>query len=224
MLGGMSWESTTQYYRIANMAVRDALGEDHSAPILLDSVDFSEVRALHIADDWDGAGRILARHASRLEAAGAELFILCTNSMHKVIGYIEDAIKIPILHIGDTTAQAIQATKLGKVGLIGTRFTMSDEFLRDRIESYDIDVIVPGSEDQDVVHDIVFEELVRGSFQDSSRKILQEVMGRLIERGAEGIILGCTEIELLIAPEDVPVPSFPTTRIHAEAAVRAAMV
>ena len=223
MLGGMSWESTSEYYRIANGAVREALGGDHSAPIILDSVDFAEVRVLHVADDWDGAGRLLAGHAARLEAAGAELFILCTNSMHKVIGHIEDAIDIPILHIGDTTAEAILAAGLSRVGLIGTRFTMSDGFLRDRISAHGIELIVPDSDDQNVVHSIIFDELVRGDFLDTSRKRLQTVMDRLVEKGAEGIILGCTEIELLIAPEDVPVPSFPTTRLHAEAAVRAAL-
>jgi aspartate racemase len=223
LLGGMSWESTAEYYRLANELVRDRLGGLHSARILLVSVDFAEIEALQAAGDWDRAGAVLAVEAARLEAAGADLLVLCTNTMHKVAGAIEDAVSIPLLHLGDVTAAAVQGAGLDTVGLLGTGFTMSQDFYRARLESHGLRVLVPDEPDQALVHRIIYDELCLGVVREESRRAYVEVVDRLLEGGAQGIILGCTEIELLIGPEDLDVPSFPTTRIHIVAAVDAAV-
>lgn len=219
MLGGMSWESTVEYYRLANENVRDALGGMHSASILLDSVDFADIEALQSSGDWERAGLVLAERARALEAGGADLIVLCTNTMHKVAHRIEDAVSIPLLHIADTTAGAIRAAGTTRVGLLGTAFTMGQEFYRDRVAAHGIEVMTPDDADRATVHRVIYDELVRGIIRDDSRAAYREVITRLVDRGAEGIILGCTEIELLVGDEDSPVPLFPTTRLHVRAAV-----
>lgn len=223
MLGGMSWESTAEYYRGANELVRDRLGGLHSARILLDSVDFAEVEAMQASGRWDLAGELLAARAKALEAAGADLLVLCTNTMHLVIDAITDAVSIPVLHIADATAAAVLDQQITRVGLLGTAFTMEQPFYRDRLAGHGIDVLVPDAGDREAVHRIIYDELVRGIVRDASREACRAVIDRLVERGAQGIVLGCTEIELLVTAADSSVPVFPTTRIHVEAAVRQAL-
>ncbi len=222
VLGGMSWESSLDWYRMANEQVRDRLGGFHSAPILLDSLDFAEIEALQATGDWDGAGRILAAHARGLEAAGAGLVVLCTNTMHLVADQISTAIDVPFIHIGDTTAEAIRAKGLATVGLLGTAFTMEQAFYRDRLADHGITSLIPDEKDRATVHRIIYEELVRGIVTEDSRQAYREVIGRLVAAGAQGIVLGCTEIELLIGQQDSPVPVFPTTALHVTAALAAA--
>lgn len=222
VLGGMSWESSLDWYRMANEQVRDRLGGYHSAPIILDSLDFAEIEALQAAGDWNGAGRILAEHAKRLEAAGAGLVVLCTNTMHIVADQIQNAITVPFLHIADTTADAITAAGLTTVGLLGTAFTMEQDFYRDRLASHGITALIPDDGDRATVHRVIYEELVHGIISDDSRQAYREVIARVVEAGAQGIILGCTEIELLITQPDSPVPVFPTTALHVSAALAAA--
>lgn len=223
MLGGMSWESTAEYYRLANEMVRDRLGGLSSARVLLHSVDFADIERLQAAGDWDTAGEELAAAAAGLEAGGAELLVLCTNTMHKVAGAIEAATSIPFLHIGDVTARAVKAAGLERVGLLATAYTMEQDFLRDRLTRHGLTVLVPHAQDRAEVHRVIYEELVVGVIRESSRAAYREVIQRLVTAGAEGIILGCTEIELLIGPGDSPVPVFPTTRLHVTAAVDAAL-
>jgi aspartate racemase len=222
VLGGMSWESSLEWYRMANEQVRARLGGYHSAPILLDSLDFAEIEALQVAGDWDAAGRVLASHARGLEAAGAGLVVLCTNTMHLVADQIADAIRIPFLHIADTTAEAITAARLSRVGLLGTAFTMERPFYRDRLARHGVTALIPDGEDRATVHRIIYDELVHGIIADSSRQAYRDVIGRLVREGAEGIVLGCTEIELLVSQDDSPVPVFPTTALHVAAALAAA--
>lgn len=222
VLGGMSWESSLDWYRMANQQVRERLGGYHSAPILLDSLDFAEIEALQAIGDWDAAGHILATHAKGLEAAGAGLIVLCTNTMHLVADQIVDAITVPFVHIADTTAQAITAAGLATVGLLGTAFTMEQAFYRDRLAQHGVTALIPDGQDRATVHRIIYDELVQGITTDHSRQAYREVIGRLVEAGAEGIILGCTEIELLIAQSDSPVPVFPTTALHVTATLAAA--
>jgi aspartate racemase len=223
LIGGMSWESTAIYYRLLNELVRERLGGLHSARILLSSLDFADVEQLQAAGDWDRAGELLAIEASRLETAGAELLVLCTNTMHKVAGAIEAAVSIPLLHLGDVTAAAVRSAGLDRVGLLGTAFTMSQDFYRGRLESHGLQVLVPDEADQALVHRVIYEELCQGVVLEGSRRAYVDVVDRLVSRGAQGIILGCTEIELLIRPDDLGVPSFPTTSIHVVAAVNAAL-
>lgn len=223
MLGGMSWESTAEYYRLANQAVRERLGGTHSARIVLDSVDFAQIEAMQEAGDWDAAGRLLAERARALEAAGADLLVLCTNTMHLVAGAIESAVDIPLLHLVDITADAVARAGIRRVGLLATAFTMEQGFYVDRMREHGIEAIVPDAEDRALVHRVIYEELVVGVVSDASRREYQHVIRRLVDRGAQGIILGCTEIELLIGADDSPVPVFPTTRLHAQAAVDAAL-
>jgi aspartate racemase len=220
----MSWESSIEYYRLVNELTRDRLGGTHSAPCVMWSVDFAEVEALQVAGDWDAAGRLLAHVAADVERAGAELLVLCTNTMHRVAGAVQEAVTIPLLHIADATAQAIAEAGVTRVGLLGTRYTMEAEFLRERLEAHGLELLVPPRADRDVVHEVIYAELVRGEVLETSRDAYRAIIDRLIARGAQGVILGCTEIELLIGPDDAPVPLFPTTRIHAAAAVRAALI
>lgn len=222
VLGGMSWKSSADWYRMANEQVHETLGGYHSAPILLDSLDFAEIEALQESGDWEDAGAILAEHAKRLEAAGAGLIVLCTNTMHIVADRITAAIGVPFLHIGDTTAEAITAAGLSTVGVLGTSFTMEQPFYRDRLAAHGITSLVPEDADRATVHRIIFDELVHGIVPDQSRRAYREVIRRLVDRGAEGIILGCTEIELLIGRADSTVPVFPTTALHVRAALEAA--
>lgn len=222
VLGGMSWESSLDWYRMANQMVRDRFGGYHSAPILLDSLDFAEIEALQAAGDWDAAGRILASHAQGLETAGAGLVVLCASTMHIVADRIVEAIRVPFIHIGDTTAEAITSAGLSTVGLLGTAFTMEQAFYRDRLALHGITALIPNDEDRAVAHRVIYDELVQGVVSEQSRQAYREIIGRLVEAGAEGIILGCTEIELLITQPDSPVPVFPTTALHAAAALAAA--
>src|SRR5919202_58698 len=223
LLGGMSWESTAEYYRLANELVRDRLGGLHSARLVLSSVDFAEIERLQVAGDWGRAGEILAGEAARLQAAGAELLVLCTNTMHKVAGQVQAAVSIPLLHLADTTAAAVHAAGVDTVGLLATGFTMEQDFYRDRLTGHGLRVLVPDAADRAEVHRIIYEELCLGSIRDESRELYRQVIERLVAAGAEGIILGCTEIELLVGPADSPVPVFPTTRLHVEAVVSAAL-
>ena len=223
MLGGMSWESTAEYYRLANQGVRDRLGGLHSARIVLASLDFAEIEALQVVGEWDRAGDVLAAEAARLEAAGAELLMLCTNTMHKVADRVQAAVGIPLLHLADATAAAVHAAGLTTVGLLATGFTMEQAFYRDRLGSHGLRVLVPDAADRAAVHRIIYDELCRGVIREESRQTYRQAIDRLVAAGAQGIILGCTEIELLVGPADSPVPVFPTTRLHVEAALGAAL-
>ncbi|MBL0142952.1 MAG: aspartate/glutamate racemase family protein [Betaproteobacteria bacterium] len=224
LLGGMSWESTVPYYRFVNEAVRDALGGLHSAKVLLLSVDFHELETLMREGRWDGVGRELAQAAATLEVAGADFLVLCTNTMHRVAPSIEAAVKIPLLHIADPTAEAIRRAGCTKVGLLGTRFTMEEDFYRDRLESkHGIGVLVPAAADRDVIHRIIFDELCLGIVRDASRGEYRRVIAELAGRGAQAVVLGCTEIAMLVEPADSPVPLFDTTELHARAAARMAL-
>lgn len=223
MLGGMSWESSAEYYRLTNELVRDRQGGLHSARIVLSSVDFADVEAMQAAGRWDDAGQLLADAALGVQAAGAELLLLCTNTMHKVADQIQAAVSIPLLHLADATASACSRAGIKTVGLLGTAFTMEQDFYRERLERGGLDVLVPPEDDRADVHRIIYDELCVGVVRESSRQIYRGVIERLVAAGAEGVILGCTEIELLVGPDDSPVQTFPTTRIHVEAAVEAAL-
>ncbi len=222
VLGGMSWESSLDWYRLANEKVRQELGGFHSAPVLLDSLDFAEIEALQASGNWEAAGAVLAAHAKGLEAAGVGLVVLCTNTMHLVADRITDAISVPFLHIADTTAEAISAADLRTVGLLGTAFTMEQAFYRERLALHGITAVIPNAEDRATVHSIIYDELVQGIVTEESRQRYRDVIANLVAAGAEGIILGCTEIELLITQQDAPVPVFPTTALHVAAALKAA--
>ena len=223
MLGGMSWESSAEYYRLANILIRERLGGLHSARVVLASVDFAVVERLQVQDRWHEAGELLADTAVNLEAAGADLLLLCTNTMHKVADQVQEAVGIPLLHLGDATAEAVLAAGLHRVGLLGTAFTMEQAFYRDRLSGHGLQVLIPPADDRAQVHRIIYEELCRGEVHDSSRQFYSDVIARLVDRGAEGVILGCTEIELLLRAADSPVPLFPTARLHVGAAVAAAL-
>jgi aspartate racemase len=224
LLGGMSWESSIEYERLINQEVRRRLGGNHSADLLIRSYDFAEIEALQEAGDWAAAGSRLATDARRLQQAGAELIVLCTNTMHRVADAIEDAVDVPFLHLADTTALAVRRAGLGRVALLGTRYTMEQEFYRGRLERrHGIEVIVPGEADRTTVHDVIYRELVKGIVREDSRRAYLDIIGRLLADGAQGVVAGCTEIELLVTPDDVDCPYFPTTRLHALAAVDAAL-
>ncbi|MEW2222490.1 aspartate/glutamate racemase family protein [Streptomyces sp. NPDC006990] len=222
LIGGMSWESSAEYYRMLNELARDRKGGLHSARLVLYSVDFAEIEVLQAQGRWDEAGGILAAAARALEAAGADLLVLCTNTMHRVAEHIEEAVEVPLLHLADATAGAVRAAGLRRVGLLGTAFTMEQDFYRGRLAAGGLSVLVPGPADRDLVHRVIYEELCRGTVLDASRAAYRRVIDKLVADGAEGIVLGCTEIELLIGPQDSPVPVFPTARLHAEAAFEAA--
>lgn len=219
LLGGMSWESSALYYEILNAAVRERLGGYHSARVLMSSVDFAEVEAMQAAGEWDAAGALLAAEGAALEAAGAECLVLCTNTMHKVADAIEAATDVPLIHIVDVTAEAVRAAGLSRVALLGTRFTMEQAFVRDRLATHGIEALVPPGDDRELVHEVIYGELVHGVVREASRAAYVDVVDRLVADGAEGVVLGCTEIELLLRPHDVEVPVFATTRLHALAAV-----
>lgn len=219
MLGGMSWESTAEYYRLANELVRERLGGLHSARIVLASMDFAEIEHLQATGQWEQAAELLAEAAKSVEAAGADLLLICTNTMHKVAGQIQDAISIPLLHLADATAAAVRRAGLTTVGLLGTAFTMEQDFYRGRLASHGLTVLVPPADERAEVHRVIYDELCLGEVRDASRQVYRDVIAHLVQAGAEGVILGCTEIELLVGPEDSPVPVFPTTRLHVEAAV-----
>jgi aspartate racemase len=219
LIGGMSWESTVPYYRQINETIKQHLGGLHSARLVLYSVDFHEVERLQHAGDWDAAGAMMADAARALQAAGADFIVLCTNTMHKVAPAIEAAVRIPLFHIADPTARAIKQAGMRKIGLLGTRFTMEQPFYKDRLrELHGLDVVVPAAADRDIVHRIIYQELCLGQVVDASRDEYRRIIAALVEQGAEGVILGCTEISLLVAQPDASVPLFDTTSIHATSA------
>jgi aspartate racemase len=218
LLGGMSWESSVVYERIINQEVRARLGGVHSASLLVRSYDFAQIERLQAAGDWEQAGQLLAADAARLQDAGAQILVLATNTMHQVYDQIAEAVSIPFPHIADGAAG------LSRVGLLGTRFTMEAGFYRDRLEAtHHLEVLVPAGADRALVHRVIYDELVQGVISDASRQAYLEIIGRLTERGAEGVIAGCTEIELLVTGDDTGVPYFPTTQLHARAAVDLAL-
>ena len=224
MLGGMSWESTVPYYRIANETVAKRLGGLHSAKIVLVSVDFDEVERSMREGDWGAVGEKLAQAARSLECAGADVLVLCTNTMHKVAGAIEAAVGIPLLHIVDAAAAEIARRGVGSVGLLGTRFTMEQDFYRARLrERHGIEVLVPPEAERDVVHRVIFDELCRGKVLEDSRSAHRRIIEGLVASGAQGIVLGCTELSMLVGPADAAVPVFDTTAIHARAAAEWAL-
>ncbi len=223
LLGGMSWESSSEYYTLVNRLVRERLGGLHSADCLMYSVDFAPIAELQSAGRWEDAGNALAIGAKVLEAGGADFLLLCTNTMHLVADQVQAAVSIPLIHLIDVTAQAIRAAGLTEVGLLATGFTMEGTFYVERMARHGVTARVPGPEDRALVHRVIYEELCVGKVLPESRAAYREVIGRLVEDGAQGVVLGCTEIELLIGQEDSPVPVFPTTRLHAEAAVDAAL-
>jgi len=215
----MSWESTVPYYRLINEEIKARLGGLHSAKVILYSVDFHEVERLQHSGSWDAAGSLLAGVAQAVENAGAECLVLCTNTMHKVAPAIESAVAIPLLHIADATAAEIKATGVSSVGLLGTRFTMEQGFYKDRLhQHHGLRVLTPGEHDREIVHRVIYDELCLGRIIDDSRAEFRRVMAELVSQGAEAIILGCTEITLLVEQEDSAVPLFDTTRIHARSA------
>jgi aspartate racemase len=223
LLGGMSWESTALYYRLLNEGVRDRLGGLHSARCVLLSVDFAEIERLQVAGEWERAGELLAADARAVQAAGADILLLCTNTMHLVAGALTAVLDIPLLHIGDATADAVRATGLTRVGLLGTGFTMEQPFLREHLAGHGLEVLVPGPDDRALVHRVIYDELCLGVVREESRQAVVEVVGRLAGEGAQGVVLGCTELELLLTDGDVDLPLFPTTQLHVEAAVAAAL-
>jgi aspartate racemase len=219
LLGGMSWESTLEYYRLINRLVSERLGGLHSADCVLRSVDFAEVEVMQREGRWSEAGSLLAREAQGLERAGAELLVLCTNTMHKLAAEIELAITIPFVHIADTTAAAVRGDGLERVGLLATAYTMEQEFYVGRLRDHGLDVLVPAQADRRIVHDVIYRELCLGIVREDSRESYRRIMAGLADRGAQGILLGCTEIDLLVGPEDAPVPVYDTTYLHAQRAV-----
>lgn len=222
MLGGMSWESTSEYYRLANQLVRQRLGGVHSAKIVMTSVDYGELAPLLAAGQWDEAGQMLSGHARALEQAGADFLLICANTMHQVYEQVQAAVQIPALHLVEVIAEAIRAQGLERVGLLGTAYTMELDFYRDRLASHGITTLVPDATQRARVHEVIYAELVRGVLNEQSRQDYREIMVDLVSRGAEGVILGCTEIELLVRPEDCEVPTFASTALHVQAAVELA--
>ena len=224
LIGGMSWESTVPYYRIVNETVKQRLGGLHSARVVLYSVDFDEIERLQHSDQWTVAGERLAYVACAVERAGAECVVLCTNTMHKVVPQIEAAVRIPLLHIADATAAEIKSAKVSTVGLLGTRFTMEQDFYKDRLQrDHGLRVVIPNADDRAIVHRVIYEELCLGNVVDGSRGEYRRVMDDLVRQGAQAIILGCTEITLLVRPSDSAVPLFDTTSIHARKAAEWAL-
>ncbi len=224
LIGGMSWESTIPYYQRINEFIKQRLGGLHSARILLYSVDFHEIECLQREDRWLEAGELLAQAARALAAAGADCVVLCTNTMHKVVPAIEAAVDLPLLHIADPTALAIRQAGIGKIGVLGTRFTMEQDFYRQRlIEKFGLQVLIPEADDRNTVHRVIYDELCLGKINEASRLAFRETITRLVAQGAEGIILGCTEISLLISAADSPVPVFDTTALHANYAAEFAL-
>lgn len=224
LIGGMSWESSIEYYRIINETVRERLGGLHSAKSLMVSVDFAELETLQHQGKWEAAAAFMIAAAQCVERGGADFLLICANTMHKLADAVQEHIRIPVLHIADATARTIQTRGLHTVGLLGTRFTMEEQFYKNRlIENYDLDVLIPSEDGRDTVHRIIYEELCRGEVRPGSKGQCLNIIEQLITRGAEGIILGCTELPLLIQEADCRVPLFDTTRIHAVAAIEYAL-
>jgi len=224
IIGGMSWESTATYYRLINVEVGRRMGGFHSAQIVLSSVDFAEIERMQTTGNWEAAGRALAKEAIALEHAGADLLLLATNTMHKVAGAIERAVSTPLLHIADPSGRAVVARGIRTVALLGTRYTMEQDFYKGRLASrYGVKALVPDADDRATVDGVIFDELVHGKVIETSKRSYLDIIGRLVESGAEGVILGCTEIGMLVGRKDVAVPVFDTTELHAAAAVAAAI-
>ncbi len=224
LIGGMSWNSTLEYYRLINEGVSRRLGGLHSARLVLYSLDFEEIEHAQHEDNWENAAHILSEAGIALKQAGADFLVICTNTMHKVADVVAERTGLSLLHIVDVAGSAITEHGLHRVGLLGTRFVMRQDFYRERLQKYfDIDVVVPDEDEQATVHNIIYDELCRGKIEDASRRACLKIIAALTEQGAEGIILGCTELPLLIHPADVPVSLFNTTQLHAEAAVKLAL-
>jgi aspartate racemase len=224
LIGGMSWESTVPYYRLINQAVKVRLGGLHSARLILYSVDFHDIERLQHAGDWQAAGEVLAGAARALEAAGADFLILCTNTMHKVAPAMQAAVTIGFIHIADPTASQIKRAGFSKVGLLGTRFTMEEDFYRERLtRQHGLEVLIPGPADRALIHRVIYEELCLGQINPASRLEFRRIIAQMVAQGAQAIILGCTEISLLVSAQDSPVPLLDTTSIHAQAAVELAL-
>ncbi|MFC4799286.1 aspartate/glutamate racemase family protein [Neobacillus sp. GCM10023253] len=223
LIGGMSWESSIEYYRIINEEVKRQLGGLHSAKCILYSVDFDEIERYQASGEWESAGLALAEAALSLEKAGADFIVICTNTMHKVINYIYEKITIPILHIADATVKQIQNMNLNRIGLLGTKYTMVEDFYKSRIEANGINVLIPDKDEIERINSVIYEELCVGTIKQTSKEYYKKVIKNLVDRGAEGIILGCTEIGLLVKPEDSVIPLFDTTVIHAIEAVNKAL-
>ncbi len=224
LLGGMSWESSLEYYRIINEGVKEQLGKLHSAKIILNSVDFEPIEELQHKNEWKKLGDLLADEAKKVESAGAEFLLICTNTMHKVADTVQDRINIPLLHIADATAEALIKNKVKKVGLLGTKFTMEEDFYKKRLEDrFDLEVVTPDKKDRELIHQIIYNELCLGVIKDDSKKIYLDIINSLSEKGAEGIILGCTEIGLLVKEGDCSIKLYDTTKIHADKATEIAL-
>ena len=223
LIGGMSWESTVTYYQLINETIKQELGGLHSAKILLYSVDFAEVEACQAAGEWDRAADILTAAAQALERGGADLIVICTNTMHKVAPQVQAGVKLPLLHIAEATAQALKAQGIAKVGLLGTKYTMTQAFYRDKLIEAGLDVLTPDEVDMDIVHRVIYDELCLGIIREDSRAEYLRIIDALAARGAQGVILGCTEIGLLVSQNDTALPVFDTTAIHATQAAMAAL-
>lgn len=224
LIGGMSWESTVDYYKILNREVKSKLGEPHSAEIIMHSVDFAEIEKLQSAGKWDILSKKMIKIAQELEAAGAEMILICANTMHQMAPEVQANLKIPLLHIADAAAEKIKADAYKKVGLLGTKYTMEGDFYKNRIEkNYGIEVLIPGAEDRDLIHRVIYQELVSGILKKESREKFKEIIADLEKKGAEAVILGCTEIPLLIKDQDSSLPIFNTTKLHAKKAVEFAL-
>jgi len=224
LLGGMSWESTAEYYRIINEETQRRLGGVHSARCVVYSLDFAELERAQHAGDWGAATRLVVEGTRALERAGAQLLLICSNTMHKVADAVEKAVQVPLLHIADATARAVRRKGLSRVGLLGTRFTMEEDFYRRRLEDeHGIQVLIPNTAERELVHGVIYRELVIGRIRDESREQFLQIISSLVDRGAQGVVLGCTEIGLLVKQKDAPVPLFDTTEIHALWAVDMAL-
>lgn len=223
LIGGMSWESTTTYYQIINETIKEVLGGLHSAKCLLYSVDFHEIEVCQARDDWQRSAQILSDAAKALERAGADFIVICTNTMHKVVPEIQAVTQLPILHIAEMTAQALKKQNVTKVGLLGTKYTMQQDFYKQVIKAHEIEVVVPDEHEMLEINRIIYEELCKGEIKEASRKTYLEVMDKLKDQGAQGIILGCTEIGLLVKQADTSIPLFDTTFIHAKSAAMQAI-
>ena len=223
LLGGMSWESSIEYERWINEEIRGRLGGTASADLVIRSFNFADIEAMQESDDWDAAARTLAEAARDLQASGAEGIVLCTNTMHRVYDEVQAAVAVPMLHIADATAAAVRAQGISRVALLGTRYTMEQPFYANRLRAAGLVVSVPEEPDRTMIHDVIYAELVRGVVSPDSKRQYLRAIDRLVESGAEGVIAGCTEIELLVGPEDVRVPYFPTAYLHAQAAARFAL-
>lgn len=223
LLGGMSWESTVEYYKIINETVKEKLGKLHSAKIAMLSVDFEPIEVLQHKGDWEGTAKILIEAAKDIQNAKADFLVICTNTMHKIAPQIEKNIKIPILHIADTTAEVLLNDNIQTVALLGTAFTMEQEFYKQRLEKFGLEVLIPSKEDRVIIHNVIYDELCLGKIEQTSKQKYIQIIHKLIEKGAQGVILGCTEIGFLIKPEDVPAKVYDTTLIHAKKAVEKAL-